>query len=65
MFVYDVKSMNWEIEQNRLGKFPSHQVQGIIDLHKTKPEFCGVKIKGVSLAGKIDNENLTNNLFQG
>ena len=53
------------ITENNIGKFPTHLVQREINTRSKLKGYCGVTIKGVSLAGKIDNENLTGDLFHG
>ena len=53
------------ITETNIGKFPTHMVQREINTRSKLKGYCGVKIKGVSLAGKIDNENLTGDLFHG
>ena len=53
------------ITETNIGKFPTHLVQREINTRSKLKGYCGVSIKGVSIAGKIDNENLTGDLFHG
>ena len=53
------------ITETNIGKFPTHLVQREINTRSKLKGYCGVTIKGVSIAGKIDNENLTGDLFHG